>query len=125
RRTTALRLAHHMNDPRKQSVAADALGPHDETTRAGDGAAEHASARRFFHGNGLAGHHRLVHRAPTLEHGTIDRDLVPRPYTQPVAHLHAIERHFLFAAVGPQPSRGRWCQTKERADRAARLAPRA
>ena len=67
---------------------ADALGAHHEAARAVHGAARDPIARRLLHRDRLARHHRLVDRAPALEHHAVDGHALARPHAQAIAPAH-------------------------------------
>ncbi len=115
----ALRLADHPNDSGQKGVGPDTLGAHHQAARAVDGAAENAFARSLLHRDRLSRHHRLVHRAVTLEDDAVHRNLLAGPDPQAVAGPDAVERDILFAPVLVQTSGGRRRELQERPDGAA------
>ena len=119
RRAAALRLRDHLDDLRQHSIAADAIGAHDERAGLIDRAADDAVARRLDDWHRFAGHHRFVDRAAPVEDFAVDRHLVARPYAQSVADRDAFERDVLFAFVIAKPARCLGRKIEERPDRAA------
>src|SRR5204862_8291153 len=104
-RAAALRLRDHLHDLREQRLAADALGAHDDRARAVDGRADDAIARLLGDRDRFAGDHRLVYRRRPLEDGTIDRNLLAGPHTEPIAWMHVFERHVFFRRIGTDTAR--------------------
>ena len=120
-----LGLADQLDDLREQRVPADALGPHHEAAGAVDGAARDPVARPLLDRHRLAGDHRLVDGAPSLEDDAVDRDPLAGPHAEPIADRDLIERHVLLAPVVAKDSRRLRREPQQRPDRAARPAPRA
>ena len=118
RRARALRLRHHLHDLRKQGVAADLVGAHDEGAALVDRAADHARALFLGDRHRFAGDEQFVDRRAAFQHVAVDRHLVARPHAQTVADLNLIERDFLVAAVGFDAPRGLRRQIEQRLDRA-------
>ena len=124
RRAAALGIRDHLDDFRQQRVLADALGGHDEAARLVDGTAGDVVALGFLDRDRLAGDHRLVNRARTLDDGPVNRDFLARPDPQPVARLDLVERNFFVRTVRVDSRRNRWSQFEQRAQGAGGLAAR-
>ena len=97
-RAAALGFGHHVHDLPEQRVAADALGAHDETAGAVDGAAGHLVADGLFHRERFAGDHGFLDAGVAFDDHAIDGHLVAGHHAQLVADLHLVERDFLIAA---------------------------
>jgi hypothetical protein len=125
RSPASLGFTHHGDDPRQESVGADALRPHDEGARAVDGASGHRIADLFLHGKRLAGDHRLVDGALAVEHLAVHGDLLAGPDSQPVADRDVLKRNVLFRAAVVHHARGARRQAEKRPDRFPGTAARA
>ena len=121
RRAAALRLRDHLDDLRKDGVAADALGFHEEAAGAIDGAAADFVAVRLLDWHRLAGEHRLIDVRLAVDHAAIDRHFLAGTHAQLIAALHFIERHFALLAIA-KDARGRRREIEQGADRIAGAA---
>ena len=124
-RPAPLRLTDHADDLREEGVRTDTFGADHQRPGAVQGCADHAVAHALFHGHRLPAHHRLVHRAATIDHHTVDRDLLTRADAQAVVGLHAVEGDVRLAPVGGDEPRGLGRHTQQGPQGAARPAARA
>jgi hypothetical protein len=99
RRERALRLAHHLHDPRQQGVGADALRFHDERAGSVDCSARDSAAHGVFDGDRFTSDHRFVHGARPLDDAPIHWHLLAGPDQQPVAYANPFERNIFLASV--------------------------
>jgi hypothetical protein len=76
RRAASLRIGNHVYDLSEQCVAANPLGPHDETARAIDRAACHFVANGLFNRERFACDHGLFHAGVAFHNHAIDRYLI-------------------------------------------------
>lgn len=112
-RAAALRLSDHVHDLPEQSVAAHALGAHDETAGAIDGAASHLVTDCLFHRERFAGDHRSLHVGVTFDDFAIHGHLVTGHHARrDAADFYMVERDFLIATVSDL-SRRRWREIQQ------------
>ena len=74
----------------------------------------------FGHGNRLTRNHAFVHGRSTIDDPAIDRNTVAGPHAQAVAGEDILQRRIVLAAIGQNPSRGRWREVEQTPDRVAR-----
>ena len=117
----ALRLGHHLDNPREHRFLADLLRAHDEAAPAVERAADHLGTRLLLDRQRLAGDHALVDGTRSFDDLAVDRHAVARPHPQPIVDEHLVERHFLVAAVRAHPPRGLGREIEERLDGTAGL----
>ena len=125
RRAAALGLGDERHDLRQHGVAADALGTDDQRAALIERAADDAVRHGLGDGHRLAGHHRFIDGAAALDDGSIDRDLLARPYAQPVADGDVAQGDLVLGAVGADGAGGLRREVEQRADGAAGALPRA
>ena len=101
-RVRGLHQADHALD---RAVLAHARRPHIKRAELIDRAARHLVSLALIHGQGLAGHHRLVDRGLSGGDHAIHRHGLARQHAQQVAHLHLLGRDDGLS-VRPQHTRG-------------------
>ena len=121
RRLRALGLLDEPDDLRERGVAADALGAEAEGAALVQRGAGHAVAGALLDRDALAGEHRLVHARVPLDHGAVDRHLLPGAHEHDVADRHLLDRNLDLDAVAHH-DRGARRQAHQRADRLRGLA---
>ena len=100
-----LRGGHHPADPGQRGALAHGGCPHQEGTRGVDGGARDRVPRTHLHGHGLAGEHRGVHGAATLDHHSVGGDLLPWPHGEQVPGSELVHGHGRLRADGIRPRR--------------------
>ena len=99
-RAASLRIGHHLHDLSKHGFAADLLSAHHEAAALVHRTANELRARRLRDGHGFSRHHRLVHRAPSVEHFAVYRHGLSRPDAKAVSGSNGFKRHIPFASIG-------------------------
>ena len=120
RRARALRLRDHLDDLRKQGVAPDLLGAHDEAAGLVERARDHLAAGLLGDRHGFAGHQGFIERRAALEDDAVHRHFFSRPDAQSVADLEAVDLNLVVGAVVADATRGFRRQFEQRLDRAGR-----
>ena len=121
RRAAALGVADHSDDLCENSVAADPLGAHEQPAGRVDGARRHARSGVLCRRHRLAGDHRFVDRAPSLDDDAVDGNLFAGPDAADVAGCDVAERNIALLAAGDK-ARGLRREAEQFPDRAARPA---
>ncbi len=89
----ALRLLHHADHARKESVGADAVGLESEGSGAIHSCPGHGRAGRFRHGRGLAGDHRFVDMRRPAHNDAVGWNPIARTHEHHVADAHLLRRN--------------------------------
>ena len=120
----SLRLGHQRDDLRQHRFVADLGGTHDQAAGAVEGAAGDVIALGLLHRHRLAAQHRLVDIAASLQHHTIERNLLAGPHPQALAHDDLIQRNILLGTIIGNAMRNFGCQFEQATDRGRGLATR-
>ncbi len=115
-------LTHHLYNLRQQGGRPNPLGFHHEAAGGVHRSTHHLGSHRFFYRDGLAGHHRFVHRAVALDHRAIHRHFFTGANAQQVTDSNLAESDIGLASVARDAARGFRGQTEQGLDRAAGLA---
>ena len=99
RRPAALGFRDHVDDLRKQRIAADFFRAHHETSVLVQGRADHGVAFLFRDRHGLAGDHGFVEVAAAFGDRAIDGDFLAGTDAEQVADRDLIDRHVFFFTV--------------------------
>ena len=118
RRPRALRIRHHLDDLRKQCVAADLVGAHHEPAGLIQRACDDLAAGLLGDGHGFTRDKRFVERGAAFEDDAVDWHLFARPDAQMIANCKRIDFHLVIGAVIADPTRGFRRELQQRLDRA-------
>ena len=125
RRAAALGGRDHLDDLAEHGVGTDPPGFDDQAAGSIDRGAGNGVADGFFDRNGFAGDHRFINRGAALHDFAIDRYLVAGKDSHAIADNDIFQRHFLFAAVGPDQARGLCGHIQQGTDRRSGTLARA
>ncbi len=100
RRAAALGFADHSDNLREQAVVAHALGADEQAPGRVDRAAGDARSGFLRDRHRLAGDHRLVDGAVSVDDDAVDRDLLAGPDAADIADRDVAERDIALFAVG-------------------------
>ena len=113
----ALGGAHHLDNPRQQSVPADLASFHNEAAGSIDGRTDDGVPSFFRNRDGLASDHRFVYVAATFDNLAIDRHFFAGTDPEPIADGDLFQWYILFRSVLTDDSGGLGRQTEQRLDR--------
>jgi hypothetical protein len=89
-----------------------------------DGRTHDAVSHTLLDGHRLAREHRLINTRCSVHDAPIDRDLLPRSDSKPIADTQGFQGDIFLLVAGCEAVRGLGSQSQELADRSARATSR-